>query len=54
MTHGHYLADLDPLELEKTYPGQKNLAEKYKFPSENLRKLLDYKYYGFSEEDLNR
>lgn len=54
MTHGHMLADVDPLELHKTYKHFPTFAHKFKFPEERLTKLVDYKNYGFSESDLDR
>ncbi len=55
MTHGHLLADLDPLQLFKTYITEAStLTNKYKLPPQNLTKLIDYKSYGFTEADLER
>ena len=55
MTHGHMLADVDPLKLYETYnPKFPNFAGKFKLPQTGLGNLLDYKSYGFSEADLNR
>lgn len=54
MTHGHLVADLDPLELEKTYQNFDGFADKFKFPSKSMKELVDYKYYGFAESDLDR
>ena len=55
MTHGHMLADLDPLKLFETYNKQfPQLASKFKLPRTGLGELLDYKSYGFSEADLDK
>lgn len=54
MTHGHMLANLDPLELEKEYASMASLSEKFKFPDQSLRALVDYKTYGFTDADLDR
>lgn len=55
MTHGHMLADVDPLKLYETY-NQKfpELAGKFKLPQTGVNNLLDYKSYGFSDADLQR
>lgn len=53
-THGHMLADIDPLELYQTYRQFPSYAEKFKIPRANLTNLLDYKSYGFTEADLDR
>jgi 2-oxoglutarate dehydrogenase E1 component len=54
MTHGHLLADTDPLELHKTYKHFPTYAHKFKVPDESLVSLVDYKSYGFTESDLDR
>ena len=54
MTHGHLKADVDPLHLYETYKQFPSLAEKYKVPKTGLHSLLDYKTYGFTEDDLER
>lgn len=51
-SHGHLLADVDPLEMAKNYAGNASLHKKFNFPSESLKKTLDYKEYGFVEADL--
>jgi len=53
-THGHLMADVDPLELKTAYKGNESIASKYHFPDQKLLKLLDYKNYGFTEQDLDR
>jgi len=37
MTHGHMLADVDPLHLYENYKHFPGYAEKFKIPVENLR-----------------
>lgn len=54
MTHGHMLADIDPLQLYETYQQFPSYAEKFKIPQASLSNLLDYKTYGFTEADLDR
>jgi len=54
MTHGHLIADLDPLKLQETYKEFAGFGEKYKVPQSNLTNLVDYKHYGFTEADLER
>lgn len=54
MTHGHMVADLDPLELYETYKMFDTFSEKFKIPQKSLKALIDYKSYGFTEADLNR
>lgn len=54
MTHGHMLADVDPLQLYETYKHFPTYAAKFKIPSSSLTSLLDYKTYGFTEADLER
>jgi 2-oxoglutarate dehydrogenase E1 component len=54
MTHGHTLSDLDPLKLFESYKHFETFGPKFKEPPQELKQLLDYKYYGFTEEDLNR
>jgi 2-oxoglutarate dehydrogenase E1 component len=54
MTHGHLEADLDPLQLQKTYSEIETLPEKFMVPQGKILEVLDYKKYGFTEADLNR
>ena len=54
MTHGHLIADLDPLKLAETYKEFASFSKKYKAPSKALTSLVDYKIYGFTESDLER
>ena len=54
MTHGHFVADLDPLNLSQYFKEHPTVADKYKFPPKDLTSLVDYKSYGFSEADLDR
>jgi 2-oxoglutarate dehydrogenase E1 component len=53
MTHGHLKADLDPLKLDEAY-ADIDLGNVFAHPSAAMQKLIDYKYYGFSEADLDR
>jgi len=54
MTHGHMIADLDPLRLAETYKQFPSYAMKFKIPEASLRNLVDYRTYGFTEGDLDR
>ena len=54
MTHGHLLADTDPLQLHETYNHFPSFSSKFKVPDQSLRRLLDYRSYGFTEADLDR
>ena len=55
MTHGHMLADVDPLKLYETYDSKfPQFAGKFKLPQTSVNNLLDYKSYGFSDADLQR
>jgi 2-oxoglutarate dehydrogenase complex dehydrogenase (E1) component-like enzyme len=55
MTHGHFAADLDPLNILKTLKDSNpDIGNKYKVPSEKLKELINYKTYGFTESDLER
>ena len=53
-SHGHLVADIDPLELQKHYAGNDTLASKFRFPDAKLKGYMDYKTYGFTEADLDR
>lgn len=52
MSHGHLIADLDPLKLAETYGNNEIMKEKFKVPPSSLRELVDYRTYGFTEADL--
>lgn len=54
MTHGHLLADVDPLQLQEHYKDEANFIRRFKIPHDSLKALLDYKSYGFTENDLDR
>jgi 2-oxoglutarate dehydrogenase complex dehydrogenase (E1) component-like enzyme len=54
MTHGHMIADVDPLKLHETYAHFETFSHKFKLPQKQLTRLVDYKSYGFTEEDLDR
>lgn len=54
-THGHLMADVDPLKLYESYKDKfPSLAAKFKLPQQSVGNLLDYKTYGFTEADLDR
>ena len=53
-TIGHLTADLDPLKILEVYKDNKAVQEKYFVPSNDLKNRLDYRHYGFTEEDLDR
>lgn len=52
MTHGHYKADIDPLNLAEVYKSE--VTSKFKKPGEESLQLLDPAYYGFTEADMDR
>jgi 2-oxoglutarate dehydrogenase E1 component len=52
MTHGHFKADLDPLQLSKVYAS--DVSAKFLLPSEEFVKLLRIEHYGFTEADLDK
>jgi 2-oxoglutarate dehydrogenase E1 component len=52
MTHGHYKADIDPLNLASVYENE--VTSKFKKPGHEMLQLLDPAYYGFTEDDLDR
>ena len=54
MTHGHYIADIDPLNLKENYKDSPSLAKKFRFPDDKLLALLDPATYGFTEADMDR
>lgn len=54
LTHGHLLADIDPLLLRDVYKDNESLADKFRFPDQQMKDLLNYKSYGFTEADLER
>ena len=54
MTHGHLVADIDPLKLKEVYRDSPSLSKKFRFPDDKLLSLLDPMSYGFSESDLDR
>ena len=54
MTHGHLCADIDPLKLAEHYKDSPSLAEKFRFPDQNLNDLLNPASYGFTEADMER
>ncbi len=54
MTHGHLVADIDPLQLKEHYKDSPSLAQKFRFPDEELLSLLDPHHYGFTEADMDK
>lgn len=52
MTHGHYIANIDPLNLKEHYKDSPSLAQKFHFPDAKLLQLLDPAHYGFTEADM--
>ena len=54
LTHGHLVADIDPLNLKEVYKDSPSLAKKFRFPDESLLRLLDPAAYGFTKEDMER
>ena len=54
MTHGHLLSDIDPLKLKEVYRDSPSLSKKFRFPDENLVKMLDPASYGFTQADMDR
>ena len=54
ITHGHYTANIDPLQLKEHYADSPTLAQKFRFPDQNLLKMLDPATYGFSQADMER
>ena len=54
MTHGHFVADVDPLELAKHYASFPSLSKKYRFPDQTLLDKTNPASYGFTEADLDK
>ncbi len=54
MTHGHLVANVDPLDLKEVYRDFPDFAEKFRFPNEKLINLLDPSKYGFTAQDMER
>lgn len=52
-SHGHLLADIDPLEMKKHYADNETLKKKFAFPDDTLKSILNYQTYGFVEADLD-
>jgi 2-oxoglutarate dehydrogenase E1 component len=53
MAHGHLQADIDPLHLSEI-DKVANVASTYMKPGDELKRLIEYDYYGFTEKDLDR
>ena len=49
MTHGHLVADVDPLRLKEVYKDSPSLSKKFRFPDEKMLSILDPAAYGFTE-----
>ena len=54
MTHGHLVADVDPLKLKEVYKDSPSLAKKFRFPADEMKALLDPAHYGFTQQDMER
>ena len=54
MTHGHLVADIDPLKLREVYKDSPSLAKKFRFPDEGMVSILDPAAYGFTEQDMDK
>lgn len=54
MTHGHYISDIDPLNLKEHYADSPSLAKKFRFPDQELLNMLDPSHYGFTDADMDR
>ena len=52
MAHGHLQADIDPLRLGDMEKA--NIGSTYQKPGDELKRLIEYDYYGFTERDLDR
>lgn len=53
MAHGHHVADVDPLNLDKVYQ-EIDLGKVYGNPNKELKSLIDYRKFGFTEADLDK
>ena len=52
MAHGHFSADVDPLNLRQNI---QNIGEtQYGLSTKEQRNLIDPAYYGFTEEDMDK
>ena len=54
MTHGHLLADVDPLNLKEHYKDSPSLSKKYRFADDEMKYHLNPLKYGFTEADMER
>ena len=48
MTHGHLVAEIDPLNLREVYKDAPSLAKRYKLPGQEVEYMLDPAHYGFT------
>ena len=53
-SHGHLMADIDPLRLRHHYSNNETLVKKFRIPEEKLKKLMDFRNYGLTDADLDR
>ena len=53
-THGHLLADVDPLDLQNVYKDIDSFANKLRMPPGPLLELLNPSTYGLTQADLDR
>jgi len=55
MENGHFMADIDPLQLESAYAetGSKHFNTS-SFRNKGVANSLDITYYGFSEHALDK
>jgi 2-oxoglutarate dehydrogenase complex dehydrogenase (E1) component-like enzyme len=53
-SHGHLKADVDPLNMRSKYANDPELLKKFRFASEKDLSILDYRTYGFTEQDLEK
>ena len=55
MTNGHLAVDLDHLSLDEvTAECGGAVGDSYALPNAEMRKLVDYRFYGFNEADLDK
>jgi len=54
MQHGHLQAQTDPLNLDEAYKESEIASKQYAHPTAEMKKLIDYKFYGFTEADLDK
>lgn len=52
MTHGHLQATVDPLQLQEVY-AESEAGKKFN-PGQRMKELIDPKFWGFTDADLNK